>query len=117
MAIFEVPWFTLFARPPFYVPRILQTAGRRLTPQTVAALNRYFGRNIPREVWRRAIEKLKQDGLYRNNEHYRIREDGDIIGPDGKSIGNLGQYVGGVGGGGFDSNDDWSGCLSTGQCT
>ncbi|MBC9132009.1 hypothetical protein FcAc13_11930, partial [Frischella sp. Ac13] len=75
------------------VPKVLQSGGNTLTQSTANALNKYFGENINKREWGRALESLKKDNNIRNDHHGRILDNGDYINSSGNVIGNIGEYL------------------------
>lgn len=56
-------------------------------------MNKYFGENINKREWGRALESLKKDNNIRNDHHGRILDNGDYINSSGNVIGNIGEYL------------------------
>ncbi|MCL9667290.1 RHS repeat-associated core domain-containing protein [Rosenbergiella epipactidis] len=72
---------------------VLQTGGRTIEQRTANELNKYFGRNINRREWGRALESLKRRNNLRNDDHGRILDNGDHIGIQGNIIDNIEDYL------------------------
>ncbi len=75
------------------VPRVLQTGGNTLEARTARELNEFFGKNINRREWGKALEKLKKDLRLRGDHHGRILDNGDYIDDSGNILGNIEDYL------------------------
>jgi RHS repeat-associated protein len=75
------------------VPSVLQTGGNKLTKNTAGKLNDYFGENLTKRDWGRALEGLKKDLGLPNNHHARILDNGGYVDDAGNLLGNIGDYL------------------------
>lgn len=96
----------MFARPP-----IILRGGHTFGRQAGKILNDAFGKNLSTRDWGRALEALKRDNNLPPNHHGNIDANGNYLGPNGQTFGNLGDYVpGGIitigGSGGLYCNGD-----------
>lgn len=74
--------------------RIIQRGGNKISNGTARALNRFFGKNLERREWGRALEALKKDHGLRNDYHGAIKENGRFINADtGEVIANIRSYL------------------------
>jgi hypothetical protein len=75
------------------VPKVLQTGGNKLSSRVSDELNDYFGENLTKRDWGRALEGLKKDNGLRNDHHGRILDNGDYVNDAGDLIGNIADYL------------------------
>ncbi|NVK48485.1 MAG: hypothetical protein HWE09_01870 [Cyclobacteriaceae bacterium] len=75
------------------VPTVLQSGGNKLSNRTSKGLNDYFGENLTKRDWGRALEGLKKDLGLRNDHHGRILDNGDYINDAGELLANISHYL------------------------
>lgn len=76
------------------IPKVLQTGGNTLEARTARSLNDFFfGKNINRREWRKALDKLKKDLPLRGDHHGRILDNGGYIDGAGNFLGNIEDYL------------------------
>ena len=71
----------------------VQTGGHTIKPGTAEKLNEYNDENATADEWRRALEDLKGEQGAKNDEHGKIKANGDYYDTSGKYIGNITQHL------------------------
>nr|WP_256548269.1 DUF637 domain-containing protein [Xenorhabdus bovienii] len=75
------------------VPKVLQSGGNTIQQSTADGLNQYFGKDLHRREWGRALEDLKFYSKLPGNHHARILDNGDYINAKGEILGNISDYT------------------------
>ena len=75
------------------VSTTLQSSGRTLSRNAAKHLNEYFGLDLERREWGRALEALKKDHGLRNDFHGKIKSDGSITDKEDGVIGYIVDYI------------------------
>ncbi len=73
--------------------RTLQTGGNTLNKGTGKSLNQFFGEDLSKREWGRALEGMKRELGLRNDQHGKILGNGNYVDDVGNVLGNLGDYI------------------------